>query len=139
MLRRLEKAARVPYEPDADAPVDRLYAYIHIAACYALQLIELEGFSEEARSTLEEAWHVSCWLEGPSEMLYCFSELVTEQDRSFTAVKGLLSIEMARVYSSDADYEKSLHFYAVALSYIPLKSSPLRLAFPNLHLGSLLP
>lgn len=112
-LKTLEKASRVPYEPDTEPDYGNLVVYANIAACCALLLKERDGFSEDVRDMLEEAWRALRRF----GIEYMSADDQEEFSRSLCGLVSIILIELFRVRRIDGNYEEALHLFAQALSY----------------------
>jgi hypothetical protein len=112
-LKTLEKASRVPYEPDTEPDYSDLVVYANIAACYALLLKERDDLSEDVRDMLEEAWRALHRF-GIEHMSADDQE---EFSRSLCGLVSVVLVELFRVRHIDGNYEEALHLFAQALSY----------------------
>ena len=116
VMETLEADTRVPYEPDVEDDIERLYIYVHVAACRALILKKRDGYSDDVRQVLEAAWHASRRVAYGEALMYP-DGAEDAWNRSFVGVNGLVLLELFRVRRLDGQHEEALHALALGLDY----------------------
>jgi len=107
-LDAVSKMKQVPYQPDeADDPT-ALYVVTHIEATRLVRLLRVEGYSDEARSTLQRALQA---------LARCEMALGVGEDKpapkeyaiALAGIGSYLFLSLFLLQKSDGEYEEALH------------------------------
>ncbi|MDP2934986.1 MAG: hypothetical protein Q8O86_00680 [Dehalococcoidia bacterium] len=121
LLQASEVAVRVPYPPVQDEELNgRLHIYLHTAAALALLLRSRDGYSEEVRDRLEEAWKAARRFMG-GELLEWGAPADSDTfpwEHSALATTAIVLNDLSIASFSERNYEDAFHQVALASRYV---------------------
>ena len=118
-----------PHEAELPSKLKNMLIFIHVAAIRAFKIKRNHGYSDEVRDCLMEVERTIERLRRNGLVMYQ-SDTIDMMGifQSAYAVSGIVLVELGRICKINGEYEKALHYFAVAddyyysIMYIPIGS-----------------
>lgn len=119
-LREQVRLTREPHEEDGKPDKGKLRDHLHKVAALALRLRVRDGYNDDVRDWLREAWRTAHRFFGGERVPYRLDDWTSEHssypfEHSCAAITAIVLLELFRVDANDGKHAEALHLLALAL------------------------